>query len=54
MIKIYNYMKSKEDTVNVQITDKCLHIFTYISNLKLLDVISNDFDQEYWFLCPHY
>lgn len=54
MIKIYHYMKSKEDTGDVQITYKCLHICTYLSNLKLLDDISDDFDQEYWFLCPHY
>lgn len=54
MIKIYHYMKSKKDTGDVQITYKCLHICTYLSNLKLLDDISDDFDQEYWFLCPHY
>lgn len=54
MIKIYYYMKSKEDTVDVQITYKCLHICTCLSNLKLVDDISDDFDQEYWFLCLHY
>lgn len=36
MIKIYHYMKSKEDTVDVQITYKCLHICTCLSNLKLV------------------
>lgn len=40
-------MKSKEDIVDVPINYKCLHICTYISNLKLLDDISDDFDQEY-------
>lgn len=48
MIKMHLCMKSKEDTVDVQITYKCLHICTYISNPKLLD------DQEYLFLCLHY
>lgn len=47
MIKLYHYMKSKEDIVDVPINYKCLHIYTYISNLKFLDDISDDFDQEY-------
>lgn len=51
---MYHYMKSKEDIVGVLINYKCLHLCTYISNLKLLDDISSDFDQEYWFLCLHY
>lgn len=54
MIKMHRCMKSKEDTIDVQITYKCLHICTYISNPKLLDDISDDFDQEYLFLCLHY
>lgn len=47
MIKMYHNMKSKEDIVDVLINYKCLHICTYISNLKLLDDISDIFDQEY-------
>ena len=54
MIKMYHYMKSKEDIVDVLNNYKCLHICTYISDLKLLDDISDDFDLEYWLLCLHY
>lgn len=44
---MYHYMECKEDIVDVLINYKWLHICTYISNLKLLDEISDDFDQEY-------
>lgn len=44
---MYHYTKSKKDIIAVLINYKCLHIYTYVSNLKLLDDISDDFDQEY-------
>lgn len=44
---MYHYMKNKEDIVDVLINYKYLHICTYISNLNLLDDISDVFDQEY-------